>query len=162
MPHGLPSFREKLVGKFIRDFHRRNQPPTCPFADFIVCPDYNIRPFAGLGGDRETVCNFLGRLNRDLETEVSLKFLNDRRQSSSSVIVHPDQKFTIGPCEQFWREKTESQQHQQQTIHGGPGPNVQVLELPDTAGVKKSSSQEFKKFSSRSNRLAGRRRVGGS
>src|SRR5271166_6618999 len=121
MPHGLPGFREKPVGKFIRDFRRRNQPPTRPFADFIVCPNHNIRPFAGLGGDRETVCNVFGRLNRDLETEISLKFLNDRRQSSSSVTVHPDQKLAIGPCEQFWRDKTESQQHQQQTLHRGRG-----------------------------------------
>src|SRR3974390_1472893 len=98
-------------------------------------------PFAGLGGGRETFGNFFGRLDCDLETEISLKFLNDRRQSSSSVIVHPDQKFTIGPCEQFWRDKTESQQHQQQTLHREPGTDVRVLELPDTAGAKKSRSQ---------------------
>src|SRR5271166_6132508 len=143
MAHGLPSFREKLVGKFIRDFHRRNQPPTRPFADFIVCPDYNIRPFAGLGGDRETVCNFLGRLNRDLETEISLKFLNDRRQSSSSVIVHPDQKFTMVHANSFGATRQRANNVNNKRFMEGA--NVQVLELPDTAGVKKSRNREIKK-----------------
>jgi hypothetical protein len=61
----------------------------------------------------------LGRLDRYLDPQVGLELINDRLKSSATLIVHPDQKLTVGPGEHVYRDQKERRQYPQQPIHWG-------------------------------------------
>jgi hypothetical protein len=67
MTDGLPGFGKEVIGKLIRDLNRRDQSSVCPYSDFIMPPNHNVRTLPGLGGDGEIIDNVLGRLNAHLD-----------------------------------------------------------------------------------------------
>ena len=117
MCYGLPRFWIKLLLVIFRHVDWRNQASIRPFANLVVRPDHYIRAFAGLRSHRETVCDVLRSLDPDLYAQIRFEFSSYRFQRVPALIVHPDQKFTIGPCKQLDRKQKESRQRRQQPLH---------------------------------------------
>jgi hypothetical protein len=64
-------------------------------------------PLAACAAGGETVGQFFGRLDADLEPEGVLKLLCDRLKGTASVGIHPEQKLAISPREQGRRGQAE-------------------------------------------------------
>jgi hypothetical protein len=82
-----------------------------------VRPNHNVWPFADLGGERESMRDFFGCLDRDLHPQIGLEFLNDWLQSSPSISIHPDQKLAIRPAEKVGREQIEEQENRRHLLY---------------------------------------------
>ena len=91
--------------------------------------------------DRETVSDLFRRLDGDFEAEVGFERLDDRLQSSSTIIVHPDQKLAIGPPEQVYRGQKEDRQYPQQPIHGAE--NLPGFKPAQRENLTKQSAREI-------------------
>src|SRR5215469_12391963 len=88
--HSLPGFRENLVSNFFRDLGRSDQSGICPLTDLIVRPNDYVGTLRHLRSNWETVCNLLGRPDRNFESEIVFEFFGSRLKGVASVRIHPD------------------------------------------------------------------------